>query len=153
MRGLAFGLALLPQVAAAFSCAPIDLQREFLDAQRSDRIFVIVMGQITLDPTDYAVRLSEDGTEEWLYPARFSGASLGRDGFRFGLDTDLVVSVCQGEWCVGPPGASERIYFLETTEEGYVYYPQICTADHSATPENRRILEDCMAGNICVSAY
>jgi len=143
-------LALCPQVTWALSCVAPDLARDFLWHQERESRYVVLMGSIEVDrENETVVPHPEYDSENFHYPAMFSGAYLTEDGFRFGYSADLTVSICKGQWCQGLPGTEEGIYFVEATDEGLFFFRNECNFTFPATAANRRLIERRMAGEYC----
>lgn len=149
-------LVLTASQATALSCAPnASVAQQFIWAKDSPDDFVIVKGSMKirkLTKTKH-VPVDDDGLEEgYSYKAHFKGHSLSKDGFKSTFNSPVTVELsCLAGWCGDLPDTAQRIYFLQKTGNRYQHYEGACgfTLEDAPTPENIRILQQCISGGPC----
>lgn len=158
MKRAALLLALflcLPVSAQALSCIAPDPVADYIAADQSPDLWVLVTGRLTFDETrlpktDWA---QQDRTPpETAIPARLRGHSLGPDGFATGFDRSVTLRVtCAGPWCGGARSGERYLAFLRKAPEGFVLFAHACPTMLYARPDDALLerMHSCFRGGPC----
>ena len=160
MRHLARVLAvcsavLAPGAALALSCIPPDVAGTYQEAAASKSAYVVVHGTLVFDEsllpkTDWDHQ--EQTPQDTFIPARFTGKSMSKAGFKTPFDRDITLHVqCFGPWCGGAASGTEYLAFLERGDDGYVLSVNACGGFGFAEPGQKALkrVVTCYRGGTC----
>lgn len=156
MRGLLLVIWLvMPQSALALSCLPHNAISAFLDADRSTKSYVAVLGRLSFDasktpkPDQSRQRLPEPDN---FLSGRISGHSLTQSGFDAPFDRAIDINLkCMGPWCARLRNGQEQLVYLERTDGRYLLVSDPCGGYAFATPDPATLdkVRSCMRGEAC----
>ena len=141
--------------ALALSCVPPDVARSFVEAQKSDKAYVVVHGRLSYDTALLPSRNRADINDmppRTTLSARLTGKALTRSGFTADFDVPVKLEIhCWGPWCSGTSPDIDQLLFVEKTEAGYVFAAEPCGQFEFAEPTQRQlgIVRNCMRGRSC----
>lgn len=124
------------------------------DAQSSDRLYLILRGDLVFDERELPQTDWDDQAatpEATLINAFFSGYQLGRNGFLRPLQSDVILNVsCYGPWCASALSGEKYVVFAELIESDLVIETNPCGG--FLFPASKDIEDDlirCMRGERC----
>lgn len=152
---LAAIFACAPVAAAALSCTPHSVEAAFLEAQASEKPFLIVRGHMTFDArklpkVDYQNQHATPDVTR--IDAKLTGASLSGAGFVTPYEGDIILSVeCFGPWCAGAQDGVEVLAFVDVGAQEHVVSTNPCGGYLFGTPTPKmiRAVQSCFAGKTC----
>ena len=157
MRHLALAAlcALAAQPALSLSCLRPDPASDFLAADASDDIWVIVEGRLAFDQARLPKRdLNDNDARDVEIPAEFRGKSLSKGGFDRDFVTPIALRLtCAGPWCGGAANG-KVIAFLKREADRYVMIADPCGTRVYPDPSMavRKTLTQCIRGETCTPA-
>ena len=145
----------LANPAHALSCMRPDPVQDFLEADASDEVWIVVDGELSFDesrlphPDPIMLNVSPPQTN---IPARLAGKSLSGQGFERDFRADITLRVlCFGRWCGGAVNKARYLAFLKRESNGYVMIANPCGTRVYSDPQLaiKKTLTDCMRGAPC----
>ena len=154
MRWLALLAALAGSPALSLSCAPADPASDYLRAEESADVWIVVEGRLDFDAKALPKRDLADttGPGDTDIKARLTGMSLSEAGFARPFDRDITLRVlCFGPWCGGAEPGKRYLAFLKREAGGYVLPASPCPTMYYPDPsdETLSIIETCFSGGPC----
>ncbi len=151
------GATTAPVPSHALSCLPADPIADFLQANASDEIWIVVDGTLRFDERKLPPRdaLDNNAPPQTDIDARLTGTSLGTDGFARPFDRAITLqALCYGPWCAGATDGARYLAFLKREGDGYVMPVNPCGSMvyQNATAEMRDALTTCFRGGTCTPA-
>ncbi len=141
--------------ALSLSCLPPDVVSSYNDAAASEKSYVVVHGTLTFDESKLPksdLSQQEQTPPSTDIPARLTGKSLSKAGFKADFDRPITVrSVCFGPWCGQPASGTEYLSFLEKAGDTYVLAVTPCGGFDFAQPTQAMLnkVTKCFKGNSC----
>lgn len=141
--------------ALALSCMRPDAVRDFLEADASSDVWIVVDGTLQFDQAALPPRapLNNDAPPTTDISARMTGKSLSENGFARDFDSTITLRIqCFGPWCGGAQDGQRYLAFLKRENSGYVMLANPCGSRiyPDASDRLRRTLTRCMRGQTCV---
>ena len=147
----------LANPAHALSCLRPDPVQDFLEADASDDVWIVVDGVLKFDEAALPPRdvLNNDAPPATDIAARLAGKSLSPKGFQRVFDQKITLRIqCFGPWCGGTSDGARYLAFLKREGQGYVLMANPCGARVYPDPKPalRKTLTACMRGEACTPA-
>ncbi|WP_293573595.1 hypothetical protein [Phaeobacter sp.] len=142
--------------AAALSCLPWGASDGYLQAEASDRAFLVVAGTLHFDQSALPQAPAQDPNNvppETAIAARLAGAQLTSKGFSQPVDLALTLNIrCLGPWCGSAEDGQSYLAFVEQRPTGLVLDMRPCGGAGFADPEGTAAAEvlTCHQGGPCV---
>lgn len=141
--------------ALALSCVRPDAVRDFLEADASSDVWIVVDGTLRFDQTALPPRvpLNNDAPPTTDISARITGKSLSENGFARDFDSTITLRIlCFGAWCGGVENGQRYLSFLKRENGGYVLFANPCGSRvyPDASERLRKTLTRCMRGQTCL---
>lgn len=139
MRILVLVLALVaPLPALALSCVRPSVERTYDWAQKSTDTYVVVYGRLTADGRKMprVDKLSQEAPKMTRIPAKISGQSLSKSGFRTPFEQKITLDIaCFGPWCGSVGNSTEVLAFIKRDSSGYSLAIDPCGGSVFANPQ------------------
>ncbi len=145
---------MLAHPVSALSCLRPDVAQMYLDAASSDRVYSVLLGELSFDESllPRGVRAGEAEGDPGPIAARFSGRFLGQGGFVQATELPIVIEPsCSGPWCGGLPANVEALLFVYQRSGSLILEVPACGDWHFHVPSAQDVarVEACHAGGPC----
>ena len=152
---LPLALSAFASPALALSCLPPDVARSYNEAASAEQAYVVVHGTLTFDETrlpDIDMNHQDQTPPNVDIPARLTGKSLSRAGFKTDFDRPITLrAVCFGPWCGRAVSGTDHLAFVEMTDSGYALTVTPCGGYEFPDPTKAMLKKvvGCFSGKPC----
>ena len=150
---LSLVFSLMSPAAFALSCMPHDVAQVYQEAAESETRYFVVLGELTFDKRKLPVTdwdNQADTPPDTRIPARLTGRSLEKGGFRKAFDGQITLNAqCFGPWRASAISGANYLAFVNADTHELVVTP--CGGFGFTNPSNEVIdtVLQCHRGGAC----